>query len=149
MRGIAVVPSSRRLIVWIVGVATLIAGLVIPTVIPAPAHALSATLITHVPVASSPVGQAVAIEASTACPSTSSCPLDLVYRTTGGGTNPVGAWQRIAITADGTATAALGITTHPWKAEIPGTAVDSTGVDCCTDRAPRLLRVVIEGVGAV
>jgi Mg-chelatase subunit ChlD len=119
---------AKRLVVLLAALAVTLTGLtLLPTT-----RAVAATtpaVIAHAPVATSYVGRQIDITATTTCEAADDCPLALVFRTTGGGTRPPGAWQRVDLTPGATTTAPDGRKVHPWSGSIPAVYVDFTGVD--------------------
>ena len=88
----------------------------------------SSAVISHVPVATAFYGRPIEIDAQTTCDELEPCPTRLVFRTTGGGSRPVGSWQSVDMTR-GTQTVAAGQMTTQWRGTIPAGFVDTTGVD--------------------
>ena len=82
---------SNRLTRLALSLLIAISGLQAMSAVPAVAST-APTVIAHGPVATTFVGRPIDLTASTTCEATEACPLALIYRTTGGGSRPAGAW---------------------------------------------------------
>lgn len=117
--------AARRSLISFVALALLATGLtLLSTAGPVSAASL---VITHSPVATTYTGRPIDVTATTSCEG--SCSLELVFRQTGGGVRPAGAWNRTPMDGGTSTTAPGGQVVRPWSATIPGTYVDTTGVD--------------------
>lgn len=116
--------AGRGLLQVLVVVVALVSTL---AVLGMPAAAAAPPAIVHVPVVSTFVGKPIDIAATTRCGSVETCPAVLVFRPTGGGTRPAGAWQRLEMLAGQVRNAPDGSVLHDWT----GACQDS----CVSDRS--------------